>query len=737
MSLTPEVTPFKMKIFQTVVKQIAVTRWMRLRELLPSVRLLVWSMGLKEQFQEFQSMTHRIATLWKKSGQTFVIQYLKEATAMTVGFIARTPIRHSAVRVARSRAGLPLLIPAKLRRSFTVIRSSNGTLKDWMIVRAVLTVLTLSRSMGARPILKLETITGPFSGIGQTLPQAEVENALRRLDVKALNLKPASPWLVSESAGPNYPKATWGSALDALAFWYNPGVAWNWIRVAVALDAYLLLVWLVLVMTCGLPVVLVWVIRGCKNPKLGQLRKLFEANGKVRVVAVTDWWTQALLKPLHDGLYQILSTIPMDGTFNQLGPIERLRDLRPQSTLHSFDLSAATDRLPVALQVQVLQGLGFHASGAWALLLTGREWWLGPKPVRYAVGQPMGAYSSWAMLALTHHLVVQVAAARAGYSGTFPYYAVLGDDLVIADTDVAKNYQVLMSYLGVPINLSKSLVSERTLEFAKRWVHLDHGELSPLGSGVLLGCVRSPRMLPMLIAELANKGYTFYPSVVKGLFSVARVNSLRRKIPQAPFLLSLLALGPSGGHWKGGQVSTFVQAWIASLSMGVPPVRTLHIVHEALLRVAIHKVNRAVVKRKEALDQFFQDWAKFTILGDTLVRGALSIPLMLIAPGVWAHLRALKAELSVSFRHGIPGPDGVDPEDLLRMSKEVLGDVSALRWSERTAVLNFLENQEQLLKAISEVKDLDSRDLETARMTPNAYPVSVRRAEVRVTKVTG
>lgn len=27
--------------------------------------------------------------------------------------------------------------------------------------------------------------------------------------------------------------------------------------------------------------------------------------------------------------------------------------------------------------------------------------------VRYSVGQPMGALSSWAMLALTHHFIVQ------------------------------------------------------------------------------------------------------------------------------------------------------------------------------------------------------------------------------------------------------------------------------------------------------------------------------------------
>lgn len=37
-----------------------------------------------------------------------------------------------------------------------------------------------------------------------------------------------------------------------------------------------------------------------------------------------------------------------------------------------------------------------------------------PEYIRYAVGQPMGALSSWAMLALTHHFIVQYAAYRTG-----------------------------------------------------------------------------------------------------------------------------------------------------------------------------------------------------------------------------------------------------------------------------------------------------------------------------------
>lgn len=35
-----------------------------------------------------------------------------------------------------------------------------------------------------------------------------------------------------------------------------------------------------------------------------------------------------------------------------------------------------------------------------------REFSYGDKVVKYSVGQPMGAYSSWAVFALSHHLVV-------------------------------------------------------------------------------------------------------------------------------------------------------------------------------------------------------------------------------------------------------------------------------------------------------------------------------------------
>jgi hypothetical protein len=96
--------------------------------------------------------------------------------------------------------------------------------------------------------------------------------------------------------------------------------------------------------------------------------------------------------------------------------------------MFSFDLSAATDRLPIDLQVQVLSFLYGDEETAllWKSLLVDRDYHLASNDpaftqyngaYRYAVGQPMGALSSWAMLALTHHCIVQVAALRVGHSG--------------------------------------------------------------------------------------------------------------------------------------------------------------------------------------------------------------------------------------------------------------------------------------------------------------------------------
>jgi hypothetical protein len=144
---------------------------------------------------------------------------------------------------------------------------------------------------------------------------------------------------------------------------------------------------------------------------------------------------------------------------------------------------------------------------AWKTLLVDRDYHLKDTTIRYAVGQPMGALSSFGMLALTHHFIVQLAAYRVGHKAWFDRYALLGDDIVIADEIVANAYHSLMSeYLGVKINDYKTLKSDHgIMEFAKRLVSPSE-EFTPLGPKNILGCLRHPGNLPSLFLDLIGKG---------------------------------------------------------------------------------------------------------------------------------------------------------------------------------------------------------------------------------------
>lgn len=224
--------------------------------------------------------------------------------------------------------------------------------------------------------------------------------------------------------------------------------------------------------------------------KLGKLSLKFEAAGKVRVFAIVDYWTQWVLKPIHESIFEILKRLPTDATFDQLGKVDEFAK-RKYSFIASFDLKAATDLIPQTLYKEVLR----HFFGPittsplvdmWMDLLIDREYHieLPYKPTfspsdktdlvpydknqkvpvavifftRYTRGQPMGALSSWGSLALIHHFLVFLSANRANVNN-FRDYLVLGDDIVIANESVAKCYQDVCSELGITIGLPKSFVS--------------------------------------------------------------------------------------------------------------------------------------------------------------------------------------------------------------------------------------------------------------------------------------
>jgi len=62
-----------------------------------------------------------------------------------------------------------------------------------------------------------------------------------------------------------------------------------------------------------------------------------------------------LLRPLHKFLFGILRKIPQDATFDQdRGVLAGVEIIKKTAFAASYDLSAATDRLPVLLQSRLI-----------------------------------------------------------------------------------------------------------------------------------------------------------------------------------------------------------------------------------------------------------------------------------------------------------------------------------------------------------------------------------------------
>jgi len=91
---------------------------------------------------------------------------------------------------------------------------------------------------------------------------------------------------------------------------------------------------------------------------IGQFAFKEEAAGKLRVFAMVDVVTQSIMKPLHDSLFSYLKSLPNDGTFDQGASFKRaVQKSKVSGHCFGYDLSAATDRLPVSLQQAILEPL--------------------------------------------------------------------------------------------------------------------------------------------------------------------------------------------------------------------------------------------------------------------------------------------------------------------------------------------------------------------------------------------
>lgn len=258
-----------------------------------------------------------------------------------------------------------------------------------------------------------------------------------------------------------------------------------------------------------------------KDDSLRKLSVKEDKEGKSRPFAIFDYWSQTVLSPLHDYLFQILRNLPQDCTFNQVKGTEIIQQFKSNKNYYSYDLKSATDRFPVIFQEKVLSLLVDHDyAKAWVEIMTREPFRLKgiETPIKFGAGQPLGAKSSWAMFTLCHHIVVHIAAIR---SNSDAHYVILGDDIVLRGRALAVEYKRIMSNLGVAISEQKSHVSKDTFEFAKIWFHKGQN-LSGFPIAGLAETLRKPLEMAALFAfEAPTKGYLYSidPRSVSHFFS--------------------------------------------------------------------------------------------------------------------------------------------------------------------------------------------------------------------------
>nr|DBA06982.1 TPA_asm: RNA-dependent RNA polymerase [Mitovirus cefi 1] len=433
--------------------------WITQKEIHRYITFVLWLTRQKDQKKSFHKMGDKFIFIWNTAGSNFLFKYLKEVMRLTVRRLANIELhKNPKIFVKLDKNQFPAIIGKDITNSIL----KSGRTNYILLTVAVLTVLSVFRVLPTKVKPEISTIIEPFTGIGESLSSELISKALKQLKIKRIgNLKLKLKG--SLKAGPNSKVSLMGTCLDAMAFWYYPKHLFHLINFLIrvyGVQGILYSLWLIVIMLVTLPYLLSALLIGSKSLKLGRLSVVYDQAGKARIIAITNCWVQLALLPLHERIFQFLRRLETDGTFDQTKCFNRvLSKLGYRYNLNGFDLSAATDRLPISLQADILNNIGFPGNH-WKSLISLPFSFKGEE-VKYCVGQPMGAYSSFAMLALTHHVIVQIAAVNKEIL-SFSEYCVLGDDIVISNTEVSQEYLNLMEYLGLKISTQRSARTSKT-----------------------------------------------------------------------------------------------------------------------------------------------------------------------------------------------------------------------------------------------------------------------------------
>jgi hypothetical protein len=204
--------------------------------------------------------------------------------------------------------------------------------------------------------------------------------------------------------------------------------------------------------------------------RAGEIHFLQEPGGKLRSVASPFRIFQLVLRPLGLELYDLIRTLPWDCTYDQSSAIPHIQSCLWQGkSVHSVDLSSATDLFPLTVQETVLRNViskeNWDSIDLW-LELCRAEWSSPIGVLHWTKGQPLGMFPSFAAFTLSHGMLLY----HLNNCLHDNKFFVVGDDVVILDDVLYTNYVSMLDRMGCPWSADKSISSDKLSEFAGKIV---------------------------------------------------------------------------------------------------------------------------------------------------------------------------------------------------------------------------------------------------------------------------
>lgn len=222
-----------------------------------------------------------------------------------------------------------------------------------------------------------------------------------------------------------------------------------------------------------------------KDAVVGKIGFIQERGAKLRAVANPLRVVQVVLSRMNNWLSLVAQRhLPWDCTYDQGSGVQwASRKLAQGIKIYSFDLSNASDTIPLVDQLNFLKHVGpsynkdFNDSLSFFEKVSKAQWFLKslpnspPRPLRWVKGQGLGIVCSFNAFAQTHGARLLHLCHEEGLESD--NFVVLGDDVMVTEPLAIPYKRFMEETWGCEINSSKSITSEFLAEFASRLITRD------------------------------------------------------------------------------------------------------------------------------------------------------------------------------------------------------------------------------------------------------------------------